>query len=241
MPNKGAVTYTPGTADQTVAAGYHNGAGKVEGDADLVAGNIKSGVDIFGVTGSYAGTICTGNATTADVLYPKTFSNSSSTGLTGQRYGGCTCTCAGCSLNGTRWCDNGDGTVTDLTTCLVWLKKADWGGMNQWEDCSGHNDAHTRASVLQAGTSGADLSDGSVRGDWRLPTLSELKALTTGAEAVSSGNMRAFTGVRSSGYWSSTAYPGYAYYAWYAYLVESSVNYDDKRRSLYVWPVRGGQ
>ena len=52
MPNRGAVTYTPGTSDQAVAAGYHNGAGKVEGDADLVAGNVKSGENIFGVGGT---------------------------------------------------------------------------------------------------------------------------------------------------------------------------------------------
>ena len=31
------------------------------------------------------------------------------------------CECLG-TLNGTRWCDNEDGTVTDLSTCLVWLK-----------------------------------------------------------------------------------------------------------------------
>ena len=45
------------------------------------------------------------------------------------RYGGCTCTG---TMFGKRWCDNGDGTVTDLTTCLVWLKKADWGGQKVW-------------------------------------------------------------------------------------------------------------
>ena len=54
MSNQGAVTYTPGTADQTVAAGYHNGSGKVVGDADLAAGNIKDGVEIFGISGDGA-------------------------------------------------------------------------------------------------------------------------------------------------------------------------------------------
>ena len=54
-------------------------------------------------------------------------------------------------------------------------------------------------------STGVSLSDGSVEGDWRLPTLSELKALTSGTEAVSSTNMRAFTSVQPSVYWSSTA------------------------------------
>lgn len=54
---KGATTYTPTTSNQTIAAGtYCSGAQTIKGDANLVAGNIKSGVSIFGVTGTYAGT-----------------------------------------------------------------------------------------------------------------------------------------------------------------------------------------
>ena len=51
MPNRGAVIITPGTADQVIPAGYHNGAGKVVGDPDLVSANIKAGANIFGVAG----------------------------------------------------------------------------------------------------------------------------------------------------------------------------------------------
>ena len=51
-------TYTPTTSDQTIfnsGIHYFEGAQKVAGDADLVAGNIKQGVTIFGVEGTYAG------------------------------------------------------------------------------------------------------------------------------------------------------------------------------------------
>lgn len=50
-------TITPGTTQQTaVASGrYTTGAVYVAGDADLKAANIKSGVNIFGVAGTYAG------------------------------------------------------------------------------------------------------------------------------------------------------------------------------------------
>lgn len=53
---KAATTYTPTTANQTIAAGtYCSGAQTIKGDANLVADNIKSGVSIFGVAGSYEG------------------------------------------------------------------------------------------------------------------------------------------------------------------------------------------
>lgn len=54
VPTQGATTITPGTSAKTaVAAGrYTTGAVTVAGDGDLVAGNIKTGVNIFGVTGT---------------------------------------------------------------------------------------------------------------------------------------------------------------------------------------------
>ena len=67
MPNRGAVNITPGTAAQTIQEGYHNGSGSVAGDADLVASNIKNGVNIFGEVGNYTGggikAVVTGTAT----------------------------------------------------------------------------------------------------------------------------------------------------------------------------------
>jgi len=53
MPNRGAVVITPGTSNQTIAAGYHNGSGYVKGDADLVPENIKEGVIIHNVIGTF--------------------------------------------------------------------------------------------------------------------------------------------------------------------------------------------
>ena len=56
MQSKAAATYTPGTSDQTIASGqYLSGAQTIKGDSNLVAGNIKSGVSIFGVSGTYSG------------------------------------------------------------------------------------------------------------------------------------------------------------------------------------------
>lgn len=60
---KADTTYTPSTSNQTIAAGtYCSGAQTIKGDANLVAGNIKSGVSIFGV----AGTMTAGEDVTAE-------------------------------------------------------------------------------------------------------------------------------------------------------------------------------
>lgn len=53
VPIKAATTITPGTANQTIAAGtYLTGTQTIAGDADLIANNIISTANIFGVQGS---------------------------------------------------------------------------------------------------------------------------------------------------------------------------------------------
>jgi hypothetical protein len=51
---RGAFSLKASTTDQAVAAGYYSG-GTLSGAATLVPGNVKSGVNIFGTIGSYAG------------------------------------------------------------------------------------------------------------------------------------------------------------------------------------------
>lgn len=65
-----AQTITPGMSDKTIASGrYLTGTQTIKGDSNLTASNIKSGVSIFGVNGSYSpvkraeGSV-TGNSTT---------------------------------------------------------------------------------------------------------------------------------------------------------------------------------
>lgn len=65
VTTKAAGTITPGTSAQTIAAGtYLTGAQTIAGDADLVASNIKSGVEIFGVTGTLTSASVSQDATT---------------------------------------------------------------------------------------------------------------------------------------------------------------------------------
>lgn len=60
MPNKGAVSGTIATKDAyTIPMGFHDGSGTVSLDATesakLIAGNIKKGISILGVEGTYGG------------------------------------------------------------------------------------------------------------------------------------------------------------------------------------------
>lgn len=51
-----AQTITPGTEDQKIVSGrYLSGDQTIKGDANLLAENIKEGVELFGITGTYTG------------------------------------------------------------------------------------------------------------------------------------------------------------------------------------------
>lgn len=56
VTTKAAATYTPTTSNQTISASqYLTGAQTIKGDANLLAKNIKNGVSLFNITGSYHG------------------------------------------------------------------------------------------------------------------------------------------------------------------------------------------
>ena len=66
IPTKAAETITPGVANKTIAAGlYLSGTQTIAGDVNLLAANIAAGKNIFGVNGSFNGTIKTASGTKA--------------------------------------------------------------------------------------------------------------------------------------------------------------------------------
>ena len=130
---------------------------------------------------------------------------------------------------GVRFTDNGDGTVTDNLTALIWLKNANCFGVQIWVN------ALSSANALASPSCG--LSDGSVAGNWRLPNVNELHSL--GPTWPLAGP---FTGVQSYYYWTSTTYAGFTNTAWTVNLNNGDVNFIVKAAFTdYVWPVRGGQ
>jgi len=155
---------------------------------------------------------------------------------------------------GTRFTDNGDGTVSDNLTGLIWLKNANCAGTynKNWATALSYSNALYDGCTSCFGTSGdCGLSDGSSVGDWRLPNVNELHSLvdlrwndppvpnTAGTGRWSEGDP--FTGVQSYRYLTSTTFADYTFYAWHVYLFYGHVYPNDKAGTDYVWPVRGGQ
>jgi hypothetical protein len=144
-----------------------------------------------------------------------------------------------------RFVDNGEGTVTDMLTGLVWLRNANCASISPaiWAT------ALTNANALASGACG--LSDGSVAGEWRLPSVKELlslvdyeyyaPALSNAAGTGQWAEGDAFSGVQIYIYWSSSSVARYPSHSCYVNLDSGHVSNDGKENSNYVWPVRAGQ
>ncbi len=142
--------------------------------------------------------------------------------------------------HGKRFLDMKNGTVLDMNTGLIWIKDASCFGSLNWQ-------AATQATATLA--DGAHkLTDGSVAGDWRLPTKEELKAFsdqnyknpalcnTKGDGKWSEGD--AFQDVQSHGYWSSSQCERHSIHAYLVLMTHGTVYHGNKSFEYYVWPVR---
>jgi len=153
------------------------------------------------------------------------------------------------AATGDRFQDNGNGTVTDTRTGLIWLKIANPCGAKFRED------AGTYCASLANGQAG--LTDGSTAGQWRLPSVRELEGIGTDPPTTycldGSCYMcpvhwtmpgAPFTIVQSSDFyfWSGPSAPPYTNSAWLVSMLDGNV-YGSEQASYfgnYVWPVRGG-
>lgn len=147
----------------------------------------------------------------------------------------------GVSVSG-RFKDNGNGTVTDGLTGLIWLKN---GQCTQFfsGDTTGLNyrpwaDAIDAANQLASGYCG--LLDGSKAGDWRLPNRKELDSLLDLGRAYPA--LPAGCPLTNFGsFWSSTTNVASTGRAWLVDLQSGDVFNDPKSDTYYVRAVRGGQ
>jgi len=133
-----------------------------------------------------------------------------------------------------RFTDNGDGTVKDNMTGLIWLKDVNCLRYDVWFN------ALTLSRTLASGSCG--LTDGSVAGDWRLPNRKELESLLdlgTSYPALPLGHP--FPGFQNDIYWSSTTFAPDPSSAWGVHLGFGFASDVFKYSYGFVWPIRGGQ
>ncbi len=175
-----------------------------------------------------------------DVCTGVTFLGLRADGTIGEMTGtnGCVTTTT-TTISGPRFVDNGDGTVTDTETNLIWLKDANCYGAQPWYG------AIASASGLNSGECG--LSDGSVEYDWHLATKDSLQGIGTDPPTTWESGFPSvtwtmpgspFTNVRPSNYWSSTDHD--ADNAWNVDISDGTTLLQVKWNTPFVWPVRGG-
>lgn len=141
-----------------------------------------------------------------------------------------------------RFTDNGDGTVTDNLTGLIWLQDGNcpatdmgWQAALTWI-----------ASTLNAGGTGCTNYSPGTFTDWRLPNIKELLSLadlSQSSPALPSGHpfVNVLTGTSNENYWSSSSPSGFPASVFSLWIGFGGTGTRDKdTESHYVWAVRGG-
>jgi hypothetical protein len=128
------------------------------------------------------------------------------------------------SINPPSYTDNGNGTITDNVTSLIWQKQDD-GVAKTWADAITYCDNLTLGGQT----------------DWRLPSRLELVSIVDyGTYSSSYINTTYFPGTIAPTYWSSIENANYALNAWAVWYGTTSQEIL-KTDALYARCVRGGQ
>lgn len=132
---------------------------------------------------------------------------------------------------------NGDGTVTDNLTGLIWLQDANCFGEVTWISAPAQVASLNSGSVTTCANYTAATFD-----DWRVPNVRELASLIDyGRYTPCLPTGHPFVAVQADYYWTSSTDVKNTGYGW-------GMSFDDGLASTlfkpgynYVWPVRGGQ
>ena len=116
--------------------------------------------------------------------------------------------------------DNGDGTVTDPSTGLVWQQAT--AGPMTWKEALAYCEALSLAG----------------HEDWRLPSVTELHSIVEYGSRGPSADPARFPGTAGAYYWSSTTYVWHTDAAWVVSFHDGDVNDNNKSFPYYVRAVR---
>ena len=146
----------------------------------------------------------------------------------------------------TQLVDNGDGTVTDLRTGLIWKQCLEGLSGTQCDDglpaALTWQEALARSGLVNASTGFAGYYD------WRLPNIKELRSIVEHQCHEPAINIDRFPGDPGLDVWSGSPDAYYASHAWFVYFSEGYSTCDGlvgnnayRSSSHYVRLVRGGQ
>lgn len=166
-------------------------------------------------------------------------------------------------LTSGRYVDNGDGTLTDLQTGLMWEKKDDLGGVHDkdnkyfWSTGSPYGPTGSAFTSFLVEMNGGISADGNtITGcfanhcDWRLPTIEELQTILLKPfpcfiDPCINPVFDPTQGGDDSMYWSDTTYSGFtdgvsAWGVFFGGLRSGDVSFYSKIAYHHVRAVRGG-
>lgn len=134
--------------------------------------------------------------------------------------------------------DNGDGTITDNVTGLMWEKLTNDATIHDKDDC------YTWANAFAMKITDLNTANFAGHNDWRLPNINELQTLADygrsfpAIDPAFNNGVDSFNG--SSGYWSSTTFASVVTSAWSVNLGDGNVGAFAKTNCGGVRAVRGG-
>ncbi|OAD18620.1 protein containing DUF1566, partial [Candidatus Thiomargarita nelsonii] len=136
-----------------------------------------------------------------------------------------------------RFADNGDGTITDNLTGLMWLKQADCLGSDFWQE------ALDKVSDFNYNPAADNCTDYTATyPDWRLPNINELESLVNVGVSIPADwlNGQGFINVQAADYWSSTTLSNINTAAYIVKMANGDLGNPTKNvASNSIWAVRG--
>ena len=142
--------------------------------------------------------------------------------------------------------DNGDGTIRDKRTALMWEKLSDDGSIHDWDNVYLWDEAFEKIDDLNAPPCFAGFCD------WRVPNRCALESIvdlgTTDPAVSAPFNTGCAPGctvltcscTRPDYYWSASTYLASPLYAWAVYFNAGDTYAENKTLTRFVRAVRGG-